>query len=187
MNTFMTFNAHGNHIEPVFWLVAFIVMVFLCLLATLTKKAVRARHFATRNSVINTTTCCKFLFISLVSCSLPLFAFGSAPAFMVAYTVCFGLPIGFCIFPHIFFVVWPCFSARFTTVVKTVGITAIFVKLRNVFYFFAVAASFCYNWFRHGFFLFKKLCLRAVQTQYLFGSLYITNSCTFCQGENLGI
>ncbi len=36
---------------------------------------------------------------------------------------------------------------------------AVFIKIRKRFNFFAFRTSLCYDWFRHGFFLYKKLCL----------------------------
>ena len=75
-------------------------------------------------------------------------------------------PFYFCFFGLIMFSVIFLFT-DFTVRDKTIFVSATPMKLRQRFNFFTLRTSFCYNRFRHGFFLIKKLCLEPV-TKYAF-------------------
>ncbi len=62
--------------------------------------------------------------------------------------------------------------AYFAGAFKAICPVFIFAKISKKFSFFAFSASFCYSWFRHGFFLTKKLCLEPVAAHTAVGSLY---------------
>ena len=48
----MAFETNGNHVEPVVWFVASVVMVLVCgLVATTTRKITSTRNFATIDGV----------------------------------------------------------------------------------------------------------------------------------------
>ena len=58
-----------------------------------------------------------------------------------------------------------------------------FIKLGSGFNYLASIASFCFNRFRHGFLLVRKLRLEPLQTQYLCGSAYYINSLGSVNGK----
>lgn len=92
------------------------------------------------------------------------------------------------LFSFCFFAFWinKRLSAFLANAVMPVFHCSVFMKFRDFLNFLAMTALFCYDWFRHGFFLLKKLCLEPLQAQYLYGSSYYATSRTFCQGGNLG-
>ena len=65
--------------------------------------------------------------------------------------------------------------ALFTSPTKVIPSGFVFEKFTKRFNFFALPARFCYNWFRHGFSLIKKLCLEPLESQSLCGSSYYTS------------
>ncbi len=184
----MTFDTKSNNTKPMLGLIAFVVVVFLRLFCARTYQGVWTRQFMASDSIPYCKSRFYFngmfssvLFLSGLAfvCLLVSF-FNDLPFYALLVNLggkfaCVALLI---VLAGIFTFVRLAISslARFTLVSNAVFGCISFIEIRNIFSFLAMATLFCYNWLRHGFFLFKKLCLRAVQAQYLSGSLYYTIS-----------
>ena len=147
MNLSMTMNTNRNNIKPAFWCITGMMILFCLHFTAMTTQSVGARQFATPNSSRHNI----FRFMPFrVPSAVALISF-------LAYSFAF-----FCLvilfFTDFAFIAMPIFSC------------VVIVKFRDCFGLLATSASFCYDWFRHGFFLIKKLCLEPLQTQYLCGS-----------------
>ncbi len=177
MPYFMTSSANRNNIEPMFGFMALIMVVVLCLLSARTYHSFYQFYFSCQNSIMYSIYC----FVILRKTLFPPFV-----ASIIGNHTFFALMIaffsGFSFFAFLIstsggFIFWflvKFFYARFTVTAKAIEITFVFVELGSWMKFLASRTLFCYDCFRHGFFLIKKLCLEPLQTQYLCGSLYST-------------
>ncbi len=165
----MTTNTNRNHIISVSSIVTFMVVVMSSLLRTIsTFLCCRVRHFASSNSIPNAGSANllhSVLFIPFANCIQGLCA---PSVFSCSFLTFFSLAI----FSFVLTVVYS--IASFTYRPLSVFTSFLIMKFGEFFNFLATSTSFCFNWFRHGFFLVKKLCLEPLQTQYLCGSFYST-------------
>ncbi len=174
----MTLTTNRYNIKPIFWRIAFVVMIFLCLPRAVTaSQGVEMQQLASNDSVGNSTICfAAFRIMSKISecafqiCNFTLFCLVIASSGFLIYSFAFfALPIslltnfGFWCFRELLRVITITYFA-ITTSASFFG--TVFIKIRKGFNFFALRTSFCFNWFRHGFFLTKKLCLEPIAAQY---------------------
>ena len=160
----MTRFADSHNNEPKLTFVTFVMMVFYSLFTTRALKSVGRGKLTYFNCIANSMASLPFCYIVFAITSLGLFVFIACSMLSVGQLATFALKIVF-------------------TAILTMWFTAIFCsgipeKFSNRFGLFALSASFCYDWIRHGFFLLKKSCLKPLQTQYLCGlflSYQITN------------
>ncbi len=209
MDFFMTRNTNRCNIEPMGFFISFVMVIFLCLfkaIKNLALKSIGCGHSAIFNSdryglpcfaFINITQAARLIYI-FVCTALPIFFVISYifRAMPISFIVCFclvALGIFFTVLFFYYFAVWcvsvisPCGLAALSTLKAEVVVRVfIFAKILAGLNFLAMRTSFCFNWFRHGFFLIKKLCFEPLEGRSLCGSFYYIPSCTFCQGENLG-
>ena len=152
MNYPMAFFTNRNNIKLVFRFVTVPMVVLLCLFKTIkTLQSTYFSHFTCPDSILHSPFCSYFIWIrNTVSCA-------------TVFTI-FALPV--------LFLVGIC--AIFTRIIIAITSGLAFVKFRNEFNLLAATASSCYNRFRHGFFLIKKLCLEPLQDRFLCGSLYFS-------------
>ncbi len=171
MDSSVTRNTDRNNIKPLLLGIAFVVMVLLCLFATRTQKGIWSGYFIEANSVTDSVSCLSFAFMQApVSLSAHLtflclvIAFTGSFTLLTASVQFFGglrvvaLLVGF--------------NASFTFTLVSILVARVIVKLRDWLKLFASVASFCYDWFRHGFFLIKKSCLEPSGSQPPYGSCY---------------
>ncbi len=198
----MTFTTNSNDIKPMFSLISFVVMVELCLFTARAFQGICSRQQALFNGTPDRIVD----FISSWVQQLPTFRGGEGRFFsglyvLVAFAALFAFISLFVFFMPSFpflrgllpppFICFAFFGLRKVLTVfsctwftrSSVAIFFIFVSIKIIkrFNFLTVAASFCYSWLRHGFFLCSKTVFRAAQTQYLFGSLNCTIPWRICQ------
>ena len=196
----MTYFTERNNRKPMSFFVSKIMMILFCLLETL--RTWKSRCFY-QSSISNHTTyeimsinfcrLCNFVHsisfparflasLCLVVLFLIFFGFFSLPIFSL---VCFGF---FC-FSIFFLITFLVYFISFTLLIRfhtyftktriTIFSTAILVELKKWFNLVAFRTIFraisYFDWFRHDFFLIKKLCLEPLQSQSLYGSFYYTN------------
>lgn len=163
MNNIMTFSTYRNNIKVMFWFITVPMMVLLCeFRATMALQSFRSRQFVVLNGIINGIA--GFNSFRKFSSMFSTFTYCNFSSF-------FALIVMFKIY----------FFAIFAFALKSIFSGTIFVKLRNFFNFLAFGTSFCFNRFRHGFFLCKKLCLEPLQDQFLCGLFYINPFFNLCQ------
>ena len=167
----MTTFANRNNIEPMLWLVRPMVILF-CLFTTSTPVMTCREQFARFNGITNfgsgfylfgivfaITFVSLLTFFSLIILLSGLFAFFGLVILLLVFFVFFGLVI----------LVRAIFASR----LQAVMVGTVFMKLRQWKDLFAFRTSFGYNWFRHFFFLNKKLCLEPSGSNALpLGSFY---------------
>ena len=184
MNNSMTFNTNRFNIKPMLFGVAFVVMVLLSLFPARTFQAIWAGQSIKSDSSINDIACfyliCINNSVSLVGFSCDIFALftTAVSVYIRAYQFFIVLIMtSYSSFTFTAFMIYFIgdFSTTFALPLETVFCTAILRKFSDWFNLLASAALFCYDCFRHGFFLIKKLCLEPLQTQYLCGLFYYTN------------
>ena len=152
----MTHFTNRNNIKPVFWLIAVPVMVLLCRLrAVMTKQSIRAGQFASRNSVVCSSSSLSFfrIFNVIFLLSLPaFFTFLITSRFFSMHV--FAL---FCLSVFFHF----CQLASFTTTKMAIFMAIVFVKIRKQFDLLATSASFRYSCLGHSRFSLnsERLCL----------------------------
>jgi len=195
----MTFNAHRNNLKGlrIVW-----VVILTCLFIALALKGFCWGNFARGNSMTNGITSfdffrktvtvsgipvfpATFTFFGLVvslSDNLTFFALQVSFISSLAFSALFVFFLSYFALAALaesstgcsaFFTLAITFCAIFTVAFKTTFPIKSFKKLRNGLYFFAYRASFCYDRFRHGFFLVKKLRLEPITAQTVVGSFYI--------------
>ncbi len=159
----MTFNTYRLDIKPMLWRVAGMVILFCLFGAIFALQGVWMGHFTRTNSITNSTSGLTFFreFNPLFNSYPDLSSFRFF-AFFIAFS---GRFANFCLQVISIIFIMTCL----TVIMMSIFPRFLFVKLRKGFNFFAFGALFCYDWFRHSFFLTKRLCFRTVQTQYLCG------------------
>ncbi len=200
----MTLLTNRFNIKPAFWLVT-MMMVLFCLLTARALQGIWTRYSVMADSMCDSIFCLnpfrKFCVIPKRAAFLSSFiSISSTIAFTMSFTLFallilalsslkfFALPMTFlgnftffCLIMAFvcsltLFALSVSLCANLASPIKTIFRPTVFAKLRSWLIFLALAASFCFSYFRHGFFLFKKLCFEPLQTQYLCGSLYYNNS-----------
>ena len=149
----MTKNTQRSNIKLMLRLIAQAMMVFLGLFAAGTTKLRCWEQFTKSNSITNSRA-------GLVSFGKLNVIFNIA-TFLHTFPLCCLLVLTNSLY-----------VACLAFIMVTIFANFVAIKLRNRLEFLALRASFCYSWFRHDFFLIKKLCLEPLQTQYLCGSLH---------------
>ena len=153
----MAMYAQRRNDKPILLFIAG-MMIFFCLLATEhTTMRPYWFQFARLNSVIYSRPCFDFFWVILFISSYCPFAFVGS------------LPLEEC-FPVVDVLA---FSARR---IQSIFFMLVFIKFRRLFCVLAFRTFLCYGWFRHGFFLIKKLCSEPFRPQYLCGSSYYNDS-----------
>lgn len=166
----MTFNTNRNNIKPMFFGVAFVVVVLFCLFrAIMAFQGIGARQLAIPYSIIDSVSSLIAIGIFCLATLCSKFAY-KFTSFALIITSVFSLSVfAMVVFPDGSFVnnlpflalairFLILFFAYFALVAMFIFFAFIFVKFRNGFNFFAIATSFCYDLLRHSFFLTKKLC-----------------------------
>ena len=179
MDFMMTRNTNSFNIKPMLFSIAFVVMVLLCLFTTGAFKSAWLGNSVETNSVADCVSGfsffrmhCPCFSLALTSCYFSFFA-----SIVFCLYNSFPFLVGFCpISPLLALIVFSTtmFVADFTLPLQAVFSKAVLLKLRNGFNLLATATSFCYDGFRHGFFLFKKLCFEPLQTRRLCGFSHYT-------------
>ena len=186
----MTFYTQWNNVKPLALLVTALVVILLCghFLALNTLETGCLREFSANNSIIDSIFCFSFCFIIVAVFSMTLFPDRTFCKFLIVsftfFTVAkYGFPLSFQV--SVMFAIEMVFviflMALSAICLEAKGPRRIFIKCREHFFGLALAASFRYSWFRHGFFLIKKLCLGPIAAQTVVGSFYNT---TFPQKFN---
>ena len=98
-------------------------------------------------------------------------------AFPVQFIIYFLSVCSFSVFSRMFF------SALFTPTKITIFIFWGWIKFRCFFNFLATATLFCFNAFRHGFFLAKSYCLEPFRATNLSGLLYYIPQIFIVKGD----
>ena len=162
----MTTDAYRYNIEPVLFCVAFVVMISLRLLSTIALVNLGGWQYAYLHGVIDSGMGFSHFWVLVLppsarppTCNLTLLSLS------VIVVVGFG-----------FFGRWVlhvvCALTHLARGLKSIFSCGAFIKGGNRLNFFALRAVFCYDCFRHGFFLFKKSRLEPVAAQTAVGSLY---------------
>ena len=197
----MTFNAKSNDIKVILRGIAFVVMIFLCLFATLTYLSFGWTHFAVADRV---TYCMSGM--SFFGTLLVIFA----AIFAVGFLSCFRLHVSFfdC---HAYWTKAILAMANFAVFRMPVFFAAVAIKFRKQFNLlasetflrrlrfpfirnttpiacftdiaFAFLAGFNYNGFRHDQFPKNWLCYKPPQGRPLCGFLYYRGKYGSCQGK----
>ena len=177
MKFFMTKNTHGNYIKPMFSLIPLMVMILFCLFSTRTLKIINAKKFTCYDSIIYSIFSFAFLWIVLAvfyrSQLFDFFTFFGLTVLFLGTTAYYFARFGLLVSLHYNI------GATFAMRPKTIFTSFLFVKFSQWFDFFASETLFCYSWFRHGFFLTKKLCFEPLESQSLCGSFYINRKTGF--------
>lgn len=156
MDIFMTNTTHRNNIKTFIWCITR-MMITHCQRFTIgALEGFGGRNLARINSPSNFTFCsylrnmdCVIIpFIHLVN-SFTAHVFAEIANIFI--TIC-----------SLFIRSIKLFRTTYTPTLMSTWTRRVFVKIRDRFNLFAVVASFCYIWFRHSFFLTKKLCLEPV-------------------------
>ncbi len=178
----MTFNTQWDYIELVFFVITGYMVVMLCLHFTIT--ANQRTHLWKPVCFNGICDCIKSYCKSRMFSFYILYAFGHAffvticlaILFMIRHT--FYRPViflrSFSSGKFSFLALGITYTTYFTLASMSIFPIFIFRKFIKMSNLFAFRALFCYDWFRHGFFLTKKLCLEPLQTHYLCGLFYYT-------------
>ena len=187
MRIFMTRFTKRNDIKPVFTGIAQSVMVLLSRSKDAVFEAAKAkarggsREPSFFNSIKYHACCdlsCFCLWARVVLQPILCAMFAIIPVLLenaIAFPVLIGLAVSLFIFTTTLGFVPILASiplAQFTRRIKTIYLLFIFVKFTNSLNFLALRASLCFNWFRHGFFLIKKLCSEPVAAHTAVGLFY---------------
>lgn len=186
----MTFYAFRHNIEPMLFGVTLVMMVLACLLAAITRLGDGSGQLAGGDCVVYGVSRLAPIGVRLIISSEHFFEFVGLLIYSVLLPAMFGLiqPVTSCLSflaifvtsirhsPFIAFAVLLLnnFVASLTLTTIPISLGSILVKSRQWLNLFALRALFCYDWFRHGFFLCKKLCFEPLESQPLcgFSSLY---------------
>lgn len=189
----MTFYANRHNVEPILRGISLVMMIFFCLCgAVMALQGVRPEQFTSSDSIThsltglmafgmpnlitaNITKTSSLAFFSLLIVFLAGLAFFASFVTTTNRFAFFALEVAFSAnFVFLCLLVLPVevFLACFALVLIAIFFATVFTKFREMFGLLALVATFGYDWFRHGFLLFRKLCLEPRQTQYLCGSFY---------------
>lgn len=188
MNFFMTNTTDRHNIKPMLRFIAMMMVMVSLIVTEATRLCVYARHITFFNGVrylcfgftsfwmiisvvfLDGSPFCAFSiftvelavffrssifpYILLTFWSLAIYLFSSLVfiTIMVAFSCQYSF-FGFTILLLVDFTTTPALT------LKPIFATIRFIKLRNMLNLLASATLFCYDGFRHGFFLVKKLCL----------------------------
>ena len=148
----MTLTTDSNYIKTMFFGITGMMILF-CLFAARTLQFIWPDQFTNFDSIINRVYCLVFIwvisFVFLTGFSLGYFAFCA----LGISSVCGHAVDCFFVF---------CFTnvrAYFAIIIESVFAGFVFLKLRNIFDFFALRTLFCYDCLRHGLFPCKRLLL----------------------------
>ncbi len=166
MNKKVTTIAHRYHTKSMFFFVAWVMIFLRLLLAKITRERICWSHFSRFNGIFNTVLGFNFFLVVFAIFSRTFSSIWTFLEFAALFAV-----RRFAFFCASVFLISYSF-ALFASRMKTVFPRLVLVKCTNWLIFLAFIASFCFNWFRHGFFLIKKLCLEPLESQSLCGSLY---------------
>lgn len=149
----MTFYTDRNNVQPMFFGIAIVVVIILCLCWTVVAlQGIGPRQFAISDSVINSIVSFSASRVSSVvffkiSSSIDSTFFAVSITFLTD-TAFLALSITF-LNGLAFLGLTIKFLAGFTSMVKSIFSTTIFMKFRDRFNLFAFVTSFCYDCFRH--------------------------------------
>ncbi len=192
MSFYMTRNTDSNNIKPMFFGIAFIVMVMFCLIATQACQSFGTRQFLKPNSFIQSLTGGNSLgvpkFITERIPKVSNFAFfGLLIAFLAGFTlITLSVSLmGSFVFLCLAILLLTEAVAIFAPVPITIIRAIIFVKFRDGFNLIASRACFCSTWFSHLVLPFSKNYLvRAGQgLQSLLGSFHCRHICTHVKSK----
>jgi len=194
---YMTNSTKCNNIKPVLFGVAFVMVVMNSLVSATTQSGVCRKEFAGSYSGLNGHTrlfsywisifrvislLARFIFVAFAKIAKIFFSRIFAFRAFCGCLSFYGAPIPLHgSFSRLTFAVNSC--ATFTAIRFAKWISFTCTEFGNIFDFFARVTLSCYNLFRHGFFLIKKLCLEPLQTQYLCGSFYYNRDMYNVKGE----
>ncbi len=153
----MTFNTNRNYIKPMFRGIAQVVMILLCLLGTIRAlQGISTRQFTDSNSVIYSS----FSFLAFGTSNTETFNCFAMSSFsflalMIAFIGCFAF-LSFLIFYLMRYL------ARLTIMLKSIFLTSVFVKFRNLFILLTFRTSFRYDFSSHNQLLISWLRLEPV-------------------------
>ena len=181
MNRSMTTFANRNYIELVFFRITHVMMIYLCsniAIRTIINRGVR--YFSSSDSITKILGNIAFMFVFFVPlfpmCQKEIFSFFCLHPFYMNLLPMFAIDV-----------FASCRPSNFAFIISRntlFTITSAFrfsyfagIIFRDGLNFLAFRALFCLNWFRHFFFLNKKLCLEPFGSYILpCGSLYYNNS-----------
>lgn len=176
MYLFMTRTANRNHIKPMFWFIAEVMVVVSGLLATATFVCAGFRQVGFMNSTIYGVLCffLKFMILSIfLCCSFAFFAM-KISILRIYKIICLKI-IRQCFLPLFCFSItqYSLLLTAITPRMMPVYIPWTSLKIRQWLRRFAFRALLCYNHLRHGLFsLSERLCLEPDATKFAFGSLH---------------
>lgn len=205
----MARNTNRQNIKPVFWGIAPVVVLPCLCGAIMALQGIDLGQLANLDGFFYSFACFYSFgvagVVTIYCFGMGGFTFGSFSVFSICvannfFTV-FSLSILFIILFLINFVFFAlprmflycfafgCFSiihinsvfARFTAILKPIFTFASFVKFRKRLRILAFRTLFCYDLFRHGFSLTKKLCLESLRGQSLCDSFYYNERGQACQ------
>lgn len=200
MELFMTFNTFRNNIKPVFFSIAFMVMVLASLRSTLAFQSFYRRQFSRFNCHSDSrasfafqgkfqSLLCGLFSLELSSLFALVISLSISSTFLTAFVivpVCLNLGNLIVFLNASFALISGIQLAAIKSLVRSVAINAtrlMFVfrftasmKAGYILNFLAHNAFLCYCTLRHGFFLVKKLCLEPTAAHTVAGSLYYSTS-----------
>ena len=181
----MAFLTNRNNIEPMLRLVAWMMVLFCLVSAIMTFQGTCSNQFASCNSISNSIACFRAFWKTIVMFHGVLCEnFFPAFAFVIIFNSnfpLFGMPVlcsshSMALFAYFRFA--PLFAifilTYFAFILTLIFEYLAFMKLRKWFNLFATRTGFRYDCFRHGLFLYKRLCLGRLQASPVFGSVYYT-------------
>ncbi len=172
----MTFNTKRNNTKPVFWFVISYMVIIVCLfIAIITLQRIGTWQFATFNSSVYSFTGLERFSVVYPEFCLLQTSFRALYILILSDFEFFGLSVFLVYglgFISSYINVINDFSTGIATSLVSIFSATIFAKFFNRLNFLATTAFFCFNWFRHGFFLFKKLCLEPITAHTVVGSFY---------------
>ncbi len=167
MNKKMTFRTNRNYIVAVFYVITVMMVIFRSLVIAF--DTFQSTWMRNHSIFYPLTDTCRGNF--LMSVFFVCLARGLQPFFASQIFFCdFSTFVRFVIFFHILPLV--IFVALFTYGLPAMLSSFSPMKFKQSFNFFARRTFFCYGWFRHDFFLIKKLCFEPLEGQSLCGSFY---------------
>ena len=141
----MTFFTNGQNIKIMLWKIAPMVIFFCLFGAVMALQSIGTGQFTVLNSIANDASC----FISVGMSSLKAlesnFAFFCLAMTLISSFAFLGSGISS--------------LAGFAVYLKTIFCTSILVKFRDRFDLLAFGAAFCFNWFSHSLFPYKRFRL----------------------------
>ncbi len=172
----MTSCTQWNYIKMMLNFVAFMVMIFLCLLPTRTLQNIRSGQFTGTNGIINNLASfnATWIFYLVILCIFSGLAFVSFPESFYSKFIFIGLPL---VFLNNF-----SFFALPITTCRRFPFFALIVPFGSSFAFFsllvlALRGCFCYNLLRHfRLLLISDYCLEPVAAQTAGGSSYYNSN-----------